>query len=61
MKNIEYINKLLLRLKSNMRQVRGSLQRQEVSSTDVINNLKALEELVEEIESQVDKGSMRHG
>lgn len=61
MKNIEYINKLLLRLKSNMRQVRGSLQRQEVSSTDVINNLKALEELVEEIESQIDKGSMRHG
>ena len=61
MKNIEYINKLLLRLKSNLRGVRGSIQRQEVSSNDLIKSMKALEELIEEIESQLDKNSMRFG
>jgi hypothetical protein len=61
MKNIEYINKLITRLKGNLRGIRGGIQRQEMNSNDVIKHLKSLEELIEEIESQLDKNSMRHG
>jgi hypothetical protein len=61
MKNIEYINKLVTRLKSRLRVIRLGIQRQEVSSNDVIKEMKNLEELIEEIESQIDKNSMRHG
>ena len=61
MKNIEYINKLVTRLKSRLRVIRLGVQRQQVSSNDVIEEMKRLEELIEEIESQLDKNSMRHG
>ena len=61
MKNIEYINKLVTRLKGRLRGIRGGVQRQELSSNDVIKQMKELEELIEEIESQLDKNTLRHG
>ena len=61
MKNIRYINKLVEKLKHQMRGLRGNIQRQEIRSNDVIKMLKGFEEQIEEIESQLDKESMRHG
>jgi hypothetical protein len=61
MKNIEYINKLLLKLKSKARVIRGGVQRQEASSQHVIDAMREIEEVIEEIESQLDKESLRHG